>query len=61
MDIQELYTLIGNFCFPIAACVFLAYENRSARNDNKTSMANIMEVLERNTLAITRLVDKLEK
>lgn len=57
MDLAEL---IGNYCFPIAACVYLAWENRAQRQSHKEEADTMRTALEANTMAINRLVDRME-
>ena len=56
-----LAELIGNYAFPIGACIYLALENREQRRSHGETMQKLSNVLNDNTLAITRLTDKLEE
>lgn len=52
--------LIGNYAFPIIACAYLAYENREQRKSHSQTTQSLTGVLNDNTVAITKLTDKLE-
>lgn len=71
MDINALITLVGSLGFPIVACIGMAWffskTNENYRNDikeiqmnHKTEMDSIKEALNNNTLALQKLVDKLD-
>lgn len=60
-DYTWLTELIGNYAFPIGACVYLAMENREQRRTHAETTQKLSTVLNDNTLAITRLTDKLEE
>lgn len=73
---MDIATLLGSYCFPIVACVFMAvyvkYITDNNREDTKelnrkhTEEMNafkdeIKEALNNNTIALTRLCEKLER
>lgn len=57
---QDIVTLIQSVGFPIAACVALYVENQAQRKSHKEEMLKLASVIEKNTLAITKLTDHLE-
>ncbi len=58
---MEVFTdLIGQYVFPIVACVALFAENREQRKSHREEMERFTTVIEANTLALTRLTDHLE-
>ena len=60
-EMPWLAELIGNYMFPIAACIYLAFENRDQRKSHREETAKLTEVLNANTVALTRLTDKMEE
>lgn len=60
MDVDVIMNMLSNYIFPIAACVFLAIENRDQRKSHGEEMDKMTKALNDNTLAITRLVDHME-
>lgn len=53
--------LIGQYVFPIAACVALFVENREQRESHREEMERFTTVIEANTLALTKLTVHLEE
>lgn len=71
MDANVIITMIGSLGFPIVACIFIAlFFNKTQENyrqDIKEMQAThrqetdkMTEALNNNTLALQRLVDKME-
>lgn len=69
---QEIIEVIQTLGFPIAACVFMAYENHTARESYYRNLADITnahveeskaftDALNENTLALQRLTDCLQQ
>lgn len=72
MDTNAIITLITSVGFPIVACMAMAWyvkyttdqnnaEVKSMRQEHQEEMSKVTEALNNNTLAIQKLVDKLEK
>lgn len=59
-ELNVITNLISSIGFPIAACIFLAFENRASREAHEDEVIKMTEALHQNTLAITRLADKME-
>lgn len=59
MDAQVLTTLINNVGFPIATFFVCAFYINKQSDTHREEISNITEALNNNTLAITKLVDKL--
>ena len=72
----DISTLLGNYAFPIVACIFMAIyvkditksnrEDTKALNEQHTKEMNafkdeIKEALNNNTIALTKLCEKLER
>lgn len=58
---EVISELIGQYAFPIAACVALFIENREQRKSHSEEMERFAMVIEANTLAVTKLKDHLER
>lgn len=72
MDANTLITMIGSLGFPIVACIGMAYFfskiNENYRQDikelgnmNKAEIDKLTEAVNNNTIALTKLVEKLDK
>lgn len=65
MSYQDIMTLVGSVGFPIVACVGLGYFIVKQLSDmtktHKEEIDQLRTCLENNTLAIQRLIDKLDK
>ena len=59
MDMSEVVNLISNLGFPIACVVALFWLLNKQREEHKEESAKFTEAINNNTLAITKLVDKL--
>lgn len=70
MDVNTITTLIGSFGFPIVACFGMAWyvkyqmdENnkqlKEIRDEHKAEMNKVTTALNNNTLAITKLCERL--
>lgn len=60
MDVATLSQLIGSLGFPIAMCVYMAYSNNKLNEQHRESEAKLTEIINNNTLALTKLSDKIE-
>lgn len=72
MDITAVMQAISSLGFPIVACIAIAWYfnkvNENYRNDikeinqqNKEQLEKLTEAIANNTVAVARLVDKLDK
>ena len=72
MDANTLITLIGSLGFPIVACVACGWyckyqsdyyraEVKEIQAEHKEEISKVTEALNNNTLALQKLVDKLDK
>lgn len=52
-------TLIGNYAFPIAACICMAGYVKEIQKEHGEEVAKLRDVLERNTIALEKIVSKL--
>lgn len=56
---MEWPQLISSLGFPIVCCIFLFKQNIDIMNKHNTEITAITQALNHNTLAITRLCDKM--
>ena len=59
MDMSEVVNLISNLGFPIACVVALFWLLNKQREEHKEESAKFTEAINNNTLALTKLADKL--
>lgn len=59
MDINNVMQIVGQFGFPIACCVALFWLVIKMSEQHKEEMAKVTEALNNNTLAITKLEERL--
>ncbi len=59
MDIQQILTIISTVGFPIAMCVALFYMIWKLNEQHKEEMSKITESLNNNTVALTKLTERL--
>lgn len=59
MDINTIAQVIGSLGFPIVACVALYTQGIKSAERHKEEMDKMSEAINNNTIAITKLVDKL--
>lgn len=57
-EISQIITTVG---FPIMAYIMMFNHNKEMQHAHKTEMESIRETLEKNTLVLQQLVDKLER
>lgn len=60
-NVQVLIQAISTVGFPIAMCVIMAYYVKYTEDKHREEITSIREALENNTLALTKLSDKMEK
>lgn len=61
MDINVIVQLVGTLGFPIVCCGALFWRMIKSDEQHKEEISKMSEALNNNTIAITRLTDKLEK
>ena len=59
-NVQVLIQAISTVGFPIAMCVIMAYYVKYTEDKHREEINSIREALENNTLALTKLSDKME-
>lgn len=60
MDVASISQLIGTLGFPIVACIALYIRMQKQDDMHKEEMLKLTESLNNNTLALTKLTEKLE-
>ena len=60
MEFEQILTLIGSYCFPIVACIVMFWKSAKDTEAHRQEMDKMSEALNNNTLALTRLEDRLE-
>lgn len=58
---NEVATLITNVGFPIGLTLILLWYIYDSNNKHKEEMDKMSEALNNNTLALTKLIDRLER
>lgn len=61
MDANTIIQIIGSLGFPIVMCGALFWRQVKSDEQHKAEMDKLSEALNNNTLAITKLSDKLDK
>lgn len=59
MDVSTISQLIGSLGFPIVVSLLLIYMNYKQSEEHKQEMDKITESLNNNTLALTKLTERL--
>lgn len=61
MDANTIIQIVGSLGFPIVMCGALFWRQVKYDEQHKAEMDKLSEALNNNTLAITKLSDKLDK
>ena len=61
MDANIIIQLVGSLGFPIVMCGALFWRMVQSDEQHKVEMDKLSEALNNNTIALTKLSDKLEK
>lgn len=61
MDANTIIQIVGSLGFPIVMCGALFWRQVKSDEQHKAEMDKLSEALNNNTLAITKLSDKLDK
>jgi hypothetical protein len=59
MDVSTISQLIGSLGFPIVVSLLLIYMNYKQSEEHKQEMDKITESLNNNTVALTKLTERL--
>lgn len=61
MDVNSVIQLVGSLGFPIVCCGALFWRMVKSDDQHKQEMDKISEVLNNNTVALTRLTEKISR
>lgn len=61
MDANTIIQLVGSLGFPIVMCGALYWRMLKSDEQHKAEMDKLSEALNNNTIALTKLSDKIEK
>lgn len=61
MDANTIVQLVGSLGFPIVMCGALFWRMLKSDEQHKAEMDKLSEALNNNTIALTKLSDKLDK
>lgn len=61
MDSNTVLTLIGSIGFPAAMCLLMYFDNKEVRKDHKEEVKSLSSAIENNTIAMTKLVEKVDR
>ena len=61
MDVTSISDLIQNIGFPIAVCVAMFWYINKKDDEHREEVAGLRDSLDKNTEAVTRLLEHLEK
>lgn len=59
-EIQIIQTMISSIGFPIVACIFLYKQNVNQAEQHKQEIDRLSQVIENNTLSITKMYEKMD-
>lgn len=60
MNLQEIVNAISTVGFPIAACIYLVYNQREMNKATNETIDKLRDTIENNTKVVTRLEAKLD-
>lgn len=61
MDVNAITTIISTVGFPIAISIYMLYTLQKMNENHRTEIDNLRQAIENNTIAIVKLVEKLDK
>lgn len=61
MDVNAITTIISTVGFPIAMSIYMLYTLQKMNENHRTEIDNLRQAIENNTIAIVKLVEKLDK
>jgi uridine phosphorylase len=60
MDGSAITTMIGSLGFPIVACLAIGWQYTKQQAQNNETLQKMSEALNNNTLAITKLTERMD-
>jgi len=61
MEINTVTQLVSSVGFPIALCIYMIYAMQKQSENHKTEINELTKTIENNTIAIIKLVEKIER
>lgn len=61
MDANAILSAISSVGFPIVCCIAMWYLNMKGDERHQSEIQQLQEAINNNTLALTKLVEKLER
>lgn len=59
MDVNTVMTLVGSLGFPIVACIAIYLQNNKESERHENEMKAITEALNNNTVALSKLTERM--
>lgn len=56
---MDVTTLLGNYAFPIVACICMARYCKDMQKEHSEEVSKLRDVLERNTIALEKIISKI--
>lgn len=56
---MDVATLLGNYAFPTVACICMAWYCKEMQKNHSDEVSKLRDVLQRNTVALEKLLTKL--
>lgn len=56
---MDVTTLLGNYAFPIVACICMACYCKDMQKEHSEEVSKLRDVLERNTIALEKIISKI--
>lgn len=60
MEIQSIIQVISTLGFPIFCCIYMAWYINKTNENHREEVSKLTEIIQNNTLALTKLTDKIE-
>lgn len=60
MDYTDIVQAVSTVGFPIVCCLLMMKNNRDMQTTHKEEIDNLRQVIENNTLSITKLYEKID-
>lgn len=60
MELSSILEIISSVGFPIACCIAMFIQQNKITEDHKNEMSEMKSAIDNNTIALTRLLEKLK-
>ena len=61
VEVDSIVSIISQFGFPILTCLILFWYIYNENKNHKEEMAKMSDAINNNTIALNKLIDKLDK